>query len=129
MIESDDGISDDEIISSNNVMVDLTLPDFNQRPNFNSTVFPNQGSTPSQPQKKSRLQQLKEESEDVEMLSQSVENMSIDLIESDDESNDDLVIHESFKKKTTAELIESSSSKQVPYTFSSTMLIKTKNRS
>ena len=27
MIESDDGISDDEIISSNNVMVDLTLPD------------------------------------------------------------------------------------------------------
>ena len=132
MIESDDGISDDEIISSNNVMVDLTLaaPDFNQRPNFNSTVFPNQGSTPSQPQKKSRLQQLKEESEDVEMLSQSVENMSMDLIESDDQSNDDLIIHESFKKKTTAELIDSSSSKQVLYTFTSKMLpnVKTKNR-
>ena len=114
-------------------MVDLTLaaPDFNQRPNFNSTVFPNQGSTPSQPQKKSRLQQLKEESEDVEMLSQSVENMSMDIIESDNDSNDDLVIHESLKKKTTAELIESSSSKQVPYTFTSKNLANViiKNRS
>ena len=121
MIDSEDGISDDEIISSNNVMVDLTLPDFNQKPNFNSTLFPNQGnsSTPSnsQPKMKSRLQQLQEE-EDVEMLSNSVENMSIDLVESDNESNDqsnsDLVIHESFKKKTTIEMINSSSSNQVP---------------
>ena len=131
MIDSDDGISDNEIVSSNKVMVDLTLPDFNQKPNFNSTVFPNQGSTPSQPQKKSRLQQLKEESEDVEMLSQSVEDMSMDLVESDNDSNDDLVINESFKKKTTAELFESSSSKQVPYTFTSKMLANViiKNRS
>ena len=111
-------------------MVDLTLPDFNQKPKFNSTVFPNRGSTPSQLQKKSR-QQLKEESESVEMLSQSVENMSIELIESDNDSNDDLVIHKIFKKKTTAELIESSSSKQVPYTFTSKNLANViiKNRS
>ena len=130
IIESDDGTSDVEIISSNNVMVDLTLPDFNQKPKFNSTIFPNQGSTPSQPQKKSR-QQLKEESEGVEMLSQSIENMSIELIESDNDSNDDLVIHKIFKKKTTAELIESSSSKQVPYTFTSKNLANfiIKNRS
>ena len=120
MIESDDGISDDEIISSNNVMADFTLPAAGQKPNFNSTLFPNQqgsSSTPSsQLKKKSRLEQLKEE-EDVEMLSQSVENMSIDLIESenepDEESNDDLHIHESFKKKTTAELIDLTSSNRV----------------
>ena len=69
MIESDDGISDDEIISSNNVMADFTLPAAGQKPNFNSTLFPNQqgsSSTPSsQLKKKSRLEQLKEE-EDVE---------------------------------------------------------------
>ena len=44
--------------------------------------------------------------------------MSIDLIESDnepdEESNDNLQIHESFKKKTTAELIDLTSSNQVP---------------
>ena len=122
MIESDDGISDEEIISSNNVMADFTLPTAGQKPNFNSTLFPNaagSSSTPSSSQlkKKSRLEQLKED-EDVEMLSTSVENMSIDLIESDkDESNedsDDLVIHESFKKKTTSELINLTSSNQVP---------------
>ena len=132
MIDSEDGISDDEIISSNNIMVDLTLPvpDFNQKPNFNSTLFPNQGnsSTPSnsQPKMKSRLQQLQEE-EDVEMLSNSVENMSIDLVESDNESNDqsnsDLVIHESFKKKTTIEMINSSSSNQVPPKIANTRTI------
>ena len=65
MIESDDSISDDEIISSNNVMADFTLPAAGQKPNFNSTLFPNQqgsSSTPSsQLKKKSRLEQLKEE--------------------------------------------------------------------
>ena len=117
IIESDsDGFSDTEIISSNNVMADLTLPAV-PKPTFNSTLFPSQStSSTSTPQshmnKKSRLEQLKEQ-DDVEMLSQSVENMSMDLIESDDETDDELMIHESFKKRTTADIINLSSSNQV----------------
>ena len=90
MIESDDGINDNEIISSNNVMENLIMPEvpnFNQNPNSQSLFPPNQDSS-SQSKKKSRLQQLME-AEDAELLSTSVENMSFDLIESDNESNDD----------------------------------------
>ena len=94
MIESDDGIHDNEIISSNNVMEDLIIPEvpnFDQNPNSQSLFPPNQGSSSvpsSQSKTKSRLQQLME-AEDAEFLSESVKDMSFDLIESDSESNDD----------------------------------------